>query len=420
MISCAHSKRLSVKDDHGANRRGVIIVLTAIVLTIMLGFVAMTTDIGLITLVRTRLQSTADASAYAAALNLGSTTSSADDMITQAREIALLNFYGGSNQPTGGQILADSDVTIGTWDASNRTFTPGGTVASANAVKVVSRQSAASGNALKLLFGPLLGKSAVDIASTAIVMTKDATDAGNCFEKGILCGNSLQVNADAIFDNICCYGRRRVECGCNCDFLNTSKLGSLPTSVIQYSAGGGLPGAIIRADKQPTLAQNCSQLIDNIQNAVGLPSKITTVKILSSWPPSSGIQPNTAYVVNSSVDITENTTCNFKNNIIACRGTIHFGQKCKINNSGSASAGDCNTLLIASGDVQMGQDATVNMVEYVAGHDVQLNQAATVATMGYCQAVNDVQLNQKANMKNSTLKSVYGSTTAKKTLALVQ
>ena len=56
-----------------AERRGVILVLTAIVLVVLLGFVALTIDVGLIQLTKTQLQSAADASALAAATELSGT-----------------------------------------------------------------------------------------------------------------------------------------------------------------------------------------------------------------------------------------------------------------------------------------------------------------------------------------------------------
>ena len=402
------------------HRRGVIIVITAVVLTVMLGFVAMTIDIGMVTFSRTKLQATADASALAAALNLGSTSATTTDLVTQAREISVLNYYGSANQPTGGEILASSDLTIGTWDPTTRTFTAGGTVASANAVKVVTRQSAASGNSLNLFFGPALGKATQDITSTAIVYKKTSTLPTDCYNKGFICGGDLDID-ECDFDNISCYGRNSINCGCNCNFRNSSKCGSQSTSRVSCNGGSSGSNNVLCCDKQPSFSQTCSTRISDIVNGVGLPSKITSVQICASWPPSGGLQPNRAYVVNSSCNIPSGTTCNFKNNIIACKGTITFNESCALNNTGSSSSGDCNTLFIANGNVNLNKNCKICNVECVAGTSLFIEEPYGTATLGYCQSGSGYcRLKGKINLSCSPHQGVYDTGTAKNKLVLVQ
>ena len=75
-------------------RRGVIMVLTAVLLVVMLGFVAFTVDIGLIQLTKTQLQAAADAGALAGAMELSGTLDAAT-VRTNARAAARRSGSGG-------------------------------------------------------------------------------------------------------------------------------------------------------------------------------------------------------------------------------------------------------------------------------------------------------------------------------------
>ena len=68
MIRLKHFRRTFPKDS--IKRRGVIIVLTAICLVMLLGFVALTVDIGFLLQTKTQLQATADGSILSGALEL--------------------------------------------------------------------------------------------------------------------------------------------------------------------------------------------------------------------------------------------------------------------------------------------------------------------------------------------------------------
>ncbi|TXT17747.1 MAG: hypothetical protein FD138_4539 [Planctomycetota bacterium] len=310
--------------------------------------------------------------------------------------------------------MSDADVVIGTWDQSRRTLTPTAP-AYANAVQVTVRRSANSGNALPLFFAPALGSKTADIKATATAFLRKSSD---CFDAGIIAGNKLQIGDNCTFVKVCSYGRLRVEIGAHGKFLNGAKVGSLPTSVIQYSNCIGLPENLFRGDKQPTLANTVSTLINDIENGRNLPSAITSVKILTSWPPAGGIKPNTAYVVNGSMSTAENGKLILKNNIIACRGTIKFGQKTTINNTGSANSDDYATALIATGDIQMGQQSSIIDCDLIAGYDVQLNQGMNALIVGCIQAGHDIQLGQ--GPVATQLKTSLLTTSSKVTLTLVQ
>ena len=66
-------QRLFFRQLPSNERRGTILVLTAVLMVVLLGFVAMTVDVGFIELTRTQLQSAADAGALAGAMELSAT-----------------------------------------------------------------------------------------------------------------------------------------------------------------------------------------------------------------------------------------------------------------------------------------------------------------------------------------------------------
>lgn len=394
------------------SRRGAIAALSAVVMIAVLGFVALAVDVGSIMHCRTQLQSAADGAAYAAVQVVGP-DASVSSVVAAAREVAEMNAYG-TNAKSLGTLLADSDVVMGTWDSTNRTLTP--TIPSdADAVQVTVRRSISSGNALPLFFAPVLGSKTADIKATATAFLRKSSD---CFDAGLIAGNKLQINDNCTFVKVCSYGRQRVEIGAHGKFLNGAKVGSLPSSVIQYSNCIGLPENLFRGDKQPTLANKVSSLITDIEYGRNLPSAITSVKVLTSWPPAGGIKPNTAYVVNGSMSTAENGKLILKNNIIACRGTIKFGQKTTINNTGSIVKGDYSTALIATGDIQMGQQSSIIDCDLIAGYDVQLNQGMNALIVGCIQAGHDIQLGQ--GPVATQFKSSLPATSSKVSLTLVQ
>jgi Flp pilus assembly protein TadG len=147
-------KRLYVRKD----RRGVIAVLSAILLVLMLSMVAFAVDLGYIGMSKTQLQVAADASALAAAgvINQGET-----EMVTSAKTIAEANRVAGRNIQ-----LNTSDVQTGNWDATARTFTPSSS--SINSVKVTVRTAANSGGSTPLFFARIFGKTSIDQSASAV------------------------------------------------------------------------------------------------------------------------------------------------------------------------------------------------------------------------------------------------------------
>lgn len=141
------------------SRHGAIAVFAAVILVILLAFIAFAVDTGVVAVSRTQLQTAADAAAMAAAQSLGL----ADSQVREAaRRVARLN-------TTSSFTVRDQDIEFGYWDASKRTFTP--TAQQSNAVRVTVRRDQTSNGRTSLFFGRVLGMGQVDVRASAIATT---------------------------------------------------------------------------------------------------------------------------------------------------------------------------------------------------------------------------------------------------------
>jgi Flp pilus assembly protein TadG len=149
---CKHTK---------LHRRGAIAVFAAVLLVVMLGFVAFAVDVGYLSVTRTQMQNAADAAALAAAAYI---PNDATDAVTAAQQFA-------GYQTVGGRGLAAESVQIefGEWDQANRAFASSATPG--NAVRVTCERSASRGGEIPLFFAAVLGTSSFDARASAVAMT---------------------------------------------------------------------------------------------------------------------------------------------------------------------------------------------------------------------------------------------------------
>lgn len=156
------------------DRRGTILVLTAVLMVVLLGFVAMTVDNGFIQLTRTQLQSAADAAALSGAMELSGTLDPAVVRTNANREIvatAALHRAGEKNSVT---INPTTDVTFGklAWNPSANTYSIqwGLNETPYNVVKVKAQRTTGAGgdNRLPLFFAPAIGSTKADVSAEAI------------------------------------------------------------------------------------------------------------------------------------------------------------------------------------------------------------------------------------------------------------
>ncbi|MEZ6040993.1 MAG: VWA domain-containing protein [Planctomycetaceae bacterium] len=136
-------------------RRGIILVLGAILMVAVFAFVAFTVDIGYMAVVRTQLQGAADAAALGSAQDI---PAGAARVTSSAKSIAALNKAAGA--PVS---LDDSDIELGFFDYAQKTFVVN--PSSANAVRVT-----ASVQNQKYFFAQVMGNNAFDMQATSIGM----------------------------------------------------------------------------------------------------------------------------------------------------------------------------------------------------------------------------------------------------------
>lgn len=172
------------------HHRGVTTVYALLFMAALFGFCSLGADYGRVQLVRSELQRAADATARAAA-------SAIPSGITAVQDIAVA--YGALNLADGAAVTIDpaTDVEFGTWNSSNTTFTvlTGASRASANAIRITARRTAASGNAVPLLFGKLIGIESCDVRVSAVCQYTAATGTGFVGLNEIEMGNNATIYA---------------------------------------------------------------------------------------------------------------------------------------------------------------------------------------------------------------------------------
>ncbi|MEM9351774.1 MAG: TadG family pilus assembly protein [Planctomycetota bacterium] len=149
-------KRKEKTDREARNeRRGVIVILAAIMLVMVLSMVAFAVDIGFMMVIRTQLQVAADSGAMAAgnALYL-----EADEIKALARDYVTEHSAGGRKVTDG-----EADIEFGIWDVDTDTFTPSADVG--NALRVTARRTDAP-----FFFARVMGKQDFTMEAEAIAM----------------------------------------------------------------------------------------------------------------------------------------------------------------------------------------------------------------------------------------------------------
>lgn len=155
-------------------RRGTILVLTAALMVVLLGFVAMTVDVGFIELTRTQLQSAADASVLSGAMEL----SGLDDpaLVRAKARNAIVQTAAMHRAGDKASVVIDpvADITFGklVWNGASQTYKIqwGEDQTPYNVVKVRAMRTTDSGgdNRLPLFFSPAMGSQKADVGAEAI------------------------------------------------------------------------------------------------------------------------------------------------------------------------------------------------------------------------------------------------------------
>jgi len=157
-------KNNRVKNNVSEKRRGLALVLVALLLPLIVGIVAFVVDIGMMTLLRAEIQNAVDAGTLAATLQFQNDPDDADAAGKAALEFIQRNRVGSTLT-----IPEDAvQVEIGRWNPATQKFTA--TTVDANAVHVFARQ-----DDQETFFGKMFGRQSYGAPADAIAATSGVT-----------------------------------------------------------------------------------------------------------------------------------------------------------------------------------------------------------------------------------------------------
>lgn len=137
------------------DRRGIIVVLAAVMMIVVFGFAAFAIDVGFMVLTKDEMQNAADAAALAGAMQMNN---GAAAIRAAAIDIASKNFTGKKSI-----TMTNSDIEIGQYDMVSKVFTVNET--SPNSVRATARTSNR-----KLFFAPVFGNKTFATSAQSIAM----------------------------------------------------------------------------------------------------------------------------------------------------------------------------------------------------------------------------------------------------------
>jgi hypothetical protein len=163
--------------NRSARRRGHVVVLAAVSLTLLIGFAALAIDLGQIYVVRAELQRAADAAALAGASSYFSDAGLVQNLAelghaieTRSQEVSL------ANQTHNAETILDlPDIVIGTYDFDfpDAALDASGAVPF-NAVQITTRRTAASSNGpIAMFFGGIFGVDERGVIAEATAVADD-------------------------------------------------------------------------------------------------------------------------------------------------------------------------------------------------------------------------------------------------------
>ncbi len=156
------------------NRRGAIVVLTAVVMVVVLALVAFALDVSYLSLTKTQLQAAADATALAGAMELSGTLDAATVRANARQAISEVAAMQHNGDKSSLSVDPIQDITFGktVWSGSSYTIQWGDDQFPYDVVKVHALRGAGTDtspdNRLPLFFAPMFGNKSAVIGATAI------------------------------------------------------------------------------------------------------------------------------------------------------------------------------------------------------------------------------------------------------------
>lgn len=181
-----------------AGRGGFALVWLALVLVVLVGFVALGIDMGRIRLAQTELQAAADAGARAACWPIPQLQFA--EGIDRAESVVAANDAGGD---VIGFDVNDEDLKYGIWWRNTRSFQvlPPQLWNRANAVRIITHRDTERGNPLPMAFASAINWDETDVRAAAVAQIHGGTFGGGSGNIGIFGIEWVELNGTTMTDS---------------------------------------------------------------------------------------------------------------------------------------------------------------------------------------------------------------------------
>lgn len=169
--------KLSVgRSGRKQQRRGTVIVLSAVILLIVLGIAAFTVDFGVMNITKGQTQNAADSGAHGGMMKLldgfgpGATVSSETAANNASKQATTLVAKFRTDDVAATQLLASRDVRYGrrTWNSSTNEWATSWGTSPYNMMEVTVRRTQAANAPVNAIFATVFGHQKFDIESKAV------------------------------------------------------------------------------------------------------------------------------------------------------------------------------------------------------------------------------------------------------------
>ena len=292
------TERLQAPRNLAKDESGAIAIMGAGALIMLLLVLGLVIDFGFAFNMRNQLQRAADSAALAGASQLGNDT----NVFDKANEFAEFNMPAAAH----GDVLADVDIEIGNWDTATRVFTAGGNPE--NAVRVTTRRTAATGNAVPSFIGGLAGIASYSLSTAAVAVNAGPTE--DCLGNGFIAmGKVYSGSQNVITDGFCIHGEEGVKVGSQNEFHPGVEISMPNLADLEQGSDNnnvppnGLNDALEQRSLIPEDALRIGEIMNELQNGTfqPLPDYLNgTIQHVQDLPanPVAG----TLYVVDNVVD----------------------------------------------------------------------------------------------------------------------
>ncbi len=407
-----HAPSNLAKDESGS-----VSIMAAACLLILLLTLGLVIDFGFAFNMRNQLQRSADAAALAGASQLGNNT----NVRSEANQFAELNMRAAAH----GDVLANADIRIGSWNSDTRVFTNAGNPE--NAVQVTTRLTSGTGNAVPAFFGPLAGISGYNVVTRAVAVNAGPSE--NCLYSGLIANGKVLSGSSNIFSaGFCIHGEDGVKVGSQNEFHPGVEVSMPDLSDLEEGSNNngtppnGLDNALVQRPLIPVAALNINSTINDMKNGNFLqwPDYLNGITQYVEDLPGDP-QPGTLYIVENVVDfgshadvqnfgvvgleeVKVGSNSTIKNALLVSFKTLDIGSNVLVGDSDFCNSHDGEVFLASPELVKTGSNVSMIGAQILTGAlgDFGSNLQYTSVNV---QAAGDIKVGSQLNMTGCPTKT---------------